>query len=307
MKTVRIGSRGSLLALAQAHEIRCRLKSRFPKIDFRIVVVKTTGDEFQSVELFKKKNIGVFTKALEEKLMRQEIDMAVHSLKDLPTQLPNGLTLAAFPKRLDARDVLISLHRHTLASLPKGARVGTGSPRRQRQLLHLRPDLKVIDLRGNLDTRIAKVIHEKKLDAAVVAHAGLLRLKKYLKYAVPISSREMLPAVGQAALGIEVRIGDERMLRLAKALNHPQTEQAVLAERSFLKVLQGGCRVPVGISSKKSGGKLHLRAAVFSIQTEDFLTDEITGPAKSYKTLAETLARRLLKKGASKFLKEARA
>ncbi|MGH7197213.1 MAG: hydroxymethylbilane synthase, partial [Candidatus Omnitrophota bacterium] len=180
MKTcLRIGTRGSPLALAQAGEIQRRLSARWPGLKFTRVVIRTEGDEFQSVELFRRKKTGIFTKAIEKKLLENKIDIAVHSLKDLPTELPAGLRLAAFPKRVDPSDVLISRKRWGLASLPEGAAVGTGSPRRKRQLLLLRPDLRLVDIRGNLDTRIGRVLRKNDLDAVVVAAAGLLRLKKY--------------------------------------------------------------------------------------------------------------------------------
>ena len=303
---LRIGTRGSLLALAQGAAIKHRLEIRYPKIAFRLVTIKTMGDEFQTVALFKKTNIGVFTKALETKLLKKEIDIAVHSLKDLPTILPRGLVLAAFPKRLDPGDVLISKKRFSLATLPKGASVGTGSPRRKRQLNLLRPDLKIREIRGNLDTRVSKVIKEKKYDAIVVARAGLLRLKKYLKYACPIPVEKILPAVGQAALGIEARKDDKRVLSIVKSLNDARTEREVLAERHFLNVLQGGCRVPVGIHSKIRKKRLYLKAAVFSVKSDAFIRAGLSGPVKNYKKTAGSLARRLLEKGAKKFLKEAR-
>ena len=301
-----IGTRGSLLALAQANEIKKKLKTFWPKFDFPLVVIKTTGDEFQTVELFKKNNTGVFTKALEKKLIGKKIDIAVHSLKDLPTQLPKGLCLAAFPKRQDVRDVLISRGRFTLKTLPPGAWVGTGSPRRKSQLRHLRPDLKLIDIRGNLDTRVAKVLKEKKYDAVLVARAGLLRVKKYLKHACSIPPWVLLPAVGQAALGIEARENDGEVLRLVKKLNHERTQKEALAERELLRCLQGGCRVPVGVFSSVKGEKIFLRARVFSVKNGDFLEAQMAASAAQPEKTGRFLARKLLKKGALKFLKEAR-
>ena len=175
-KIIRLGTRGSRLALAQAGQVRRRLSAAWPGLRFEIVTVKTLGDEFQGVELFRQSGVGVFTKAIEKKLLSGEIDLVVHSLKDLPTDLSRGLVLAAVPRRLDAADVLLSKKRLTLSQLPAGAMVGTGSPRRKRQLLLARPDLKVRDLRGNLDTRVSKMLCGE-LDAIVLARAGLLRLK----------------------------------------------------------------------------------------------------------------------------------
>jgi hydroxymethylbilane synthase len=305
-RAVRIGTRGSRLALAQAREVRKRLSRRHRGTAFKLVIVKTTGDEFQSVELFKRNKTGVFTKAIEEKLLRGEIDLAVHSLKDLPTELSKGLCLAAIPKRLDPRDVIVSRGRYSLLSLPKGALVGTGSPRRKRQMLLARPDLRLVDIRGNLDTRVAKVLREKKLDAVVVARAGLMRLNKYLRYACPLSPRIVLPAVGQAALGIQARSGDRDILRLAAFLNHEATRREALAERGFLRAIEGGCRVPAGIYSKIRNGRLYLKAAVFSALGKGFAADALSGPAARSERLGERLAKRLLKKGAAGFVKEAR-
>ncbi|MBI4352638.1 MAG: hydroxymethylbilane synthase [Candidatus Omnitrophica bacterium] len=303
---IRIGTRGSLLALAQAREVRKKLAARFPKFSFELVVVRTEGDEFQSVELFKENAVGVFTKAIEEKLIHGEIDLAVHSLKDVPAELPKGLILAAFPKRLDRRDVLISRRAWTLETLPPGARVGTGSPRRKRQLALARPDVELCDVRGNLDTRAAKVLKKKDLDAIVVAHAGLLRIRKYIRYARLLPVRTILPAAGQGALGLEVRADDERILKAAKTLNDPATEKEVSAERCLLSALQGGCRVPVGIDSRARGGKLYLKASVFSPDTPDYVTGEILGEAEDFRNLAEKLALDLLKRGAARFMEEAR-
>ncbi len=301
-----IGTRGSFLALAQANEIKKKLKVFWPRFYFSLKIIKTVGDEFQTVELFKKNNIGVFTKTLERKLLDKKIDIAVHSLKDLPTDLPERLCLAAFPKRRDTRDVLISKNRFSLKTLPPGAVVGTGSPRRKRQLLRTRPDLKLVDIRGNLDTRVSKVLTEKKVDAIVVARAGLLRVRKYLTYACAITPEVLLPAVGQGALGIEARSDDSQVLRILKKLNHPPTEKKALAERSLLKHLQGGCRVPLGVHSVIRGNKIVLKAAVFSVKTNGFVDGKITRPIDRYENAGKLLAKLLIKKGAAKFLKEAR-
>ncbi len=303
---LRIGTRGSALALAQSREIQRKLKKKFPRISFPLIVIKTRGDEFQSVELFKKKNVGVFTKAIEKALLKKEVDLAVHSLKDLPTDLPKALCLAAVPKRMDPKDVLVSRRRYTLKTLPRNATVGTGSPRRKRQLKLSRPDLNFVDIRGNLDTRIKKALHGGELDAVVVARAGLLRLKKYLGYASPLDPRTVLPAVGQAALGLEVRKADRFALRILKSLNDPKTEKMVGAERALLKSLSGGCRVPVGVHTELRKKRLRIRAAVFSVRTEAAVTGQIEGPILRSETLARVLAKKMLKKGAGKLMKEAR-
>ena len=304
---VRIGTRGSKLALAQAAQIRRKLKTFFPKIRFEFSIVKTEGDEYQSVELFKKNHVGVFTNAIERKLLQKEVDIAVHSLKDLPTELSKGLKLAAIPKRAPIEDALISRFRYTLTNLPKNAKVGTGSPRRKRQLLRLRPDLEVLDLRGNLDTRVSKVIKEKKLDAVVVAMAGLERLGKFKKYSRRVPANQILPAIGQGALGIQIRAKDPVIEKIAHRLNHAETETLALAERAFLKKLRGGCRIPAGIFSVKKGKNIYLKAAVFSVKNNSFVEAEVTGPITKSILIAENLARTLLKKGAKKLLIEARS
>lgn len=303
---IRIGTRGSALALAQSGEVLKCLRRRWPSEKFSLVTVKTAGDEFQSVELFKKTNVGVFTKAIEEKLLAGKIDIAVHSLKDLPTDLPRGLALAAVPRRLDARDALISRKRWKLETLPAGSVVGTGSPRRKSQIAHLRPDLVLKDMRGNLDTRVGKVLR-KEYDAVVVADAGLRRLRKYRRYAKPIGPEVLLPAVGQAALAIQVRARDARTLKLVRALNHTATEFEVKAERAFLGTLRGGCRVPVGIFSQTSGKTLRLRASVFSTKDASRVSGEISGRLVDAEALGRRLAAALLRKGAGRLLREARA
>ena len=307
MREVRIGTRGSALALAQARDVMRRLKKKNPNVKFRLVKIKTLGDEFRGVEIFKKSGTGVFTKAIEKKLLSGAIDIAVHSLKDLPTLLARGLVLGGVPKRFPAEDVLISRGRYDLRRLPRGARVGTGSPRRKRQLLRRRPDLKVVDLRGNLDTRVAKALKEKKLDAVVVARAGLLRVKKYLKYARSLSLREMLPAVGQGALGLQARRSDKEILKMLEKIHDGKTEKEVAAERAFLQTLRGGCRVPVGAYGRIRGSRLTLQGAVFSVKSGGFLQDGLSAPVSQYLRTGITLAKRLLKRGAGRFLKEARA
>lgn len=305
MLTVRIGTRGSKLALAQADGVRRALRKLDPSARIKIVIIKTAGDEFQSVELFKRGGTGFFTKAIEKKLIQGDVDIAVHSLKDLPTELPKGLALAAYPKRLPTGDVLLSRRRYSLRGLPAGSVVGTASPRRQRQLTLLRPDLVAKDMRGNLDTRVSKVL-KNEYDAVLLAKAGLLRLKKYLKYAHDVSPLELLPAVGQAALGLEVRAGDARLLQLLKKMNHADTEAAVRAERAFLRALGGGCRVPAGIHSRVKGSKLYLKGAVFSTCSNEGVFAEASGPKNRFEAVGKTLARKLLKKGAARFMKEAR-
>ncbi len=307
MKTVRIGTRGSKLALAQSGEVARALKRRHPKLKFKLVKIKTAGDEFKSVQLFKKNGIGIFTKEIERRLLEGAVDIAIHSMKDLPTKLAGGLVLAAVPKRAKVADVLLTRERYTLQTIPGGAKVGTGSPRRKRQLARLRPDLKLIDLSGNLDTRISKVLQEKTLDGIVVARAGLERLKKYSQYWKEIDPDLFLPAVGQGALALQVRQKDAAMKKIVRVLNHKETERLSETERVFLNRLGGGCRVPVGILSKKTGTRIQLKAAVFSVKTGSFIEAAVQKPWGQALQAAESLADGLLKQGARRFLAEARA
>ncbi|MBI4433098.1 MAG: hydroxymethylbilane synthase [Candidatus Omnitrophica bacterium] len=296
IRRVKIGTRGSALALAQTHSVTRKLKNSFPHITFEAIVIKTLGDEFQAVELFKQNQTGVFTKAIEKKLLSGEIDMAVHSLKDLPTDSAKGLMLAAIVKRLDSRDALVSKEGFSLKTLPKGSRVGTGSPRRKCQLQRARPDLKLIDIRGNLDTRVSKALEKKEWDAVVVAYAGLKRLGKYLRFAVPLSRRDVLPAVGQAALAIQTRANDKPLLKIAKTLNHPRAEMEVTAERIFLARLQGGCRVPIGVWAGVREKKFYMKGALFSTtNSSEIKIAEASGALKDYKKVALNLAGKILK------------
>lgn len=303
---IRIGSRGSRLALAQAGQVRDRLRRLFPRVRFEITVIRTRGDQYQSVELFRRTGTGVFTKELERHLLSGRIDLAVHSLKDLPTDLPRALTLGGFPEREDTRDVLVTANGRTLRTLRRSARVGTGSPRRKSQLAAARPDLELVDIRGNLDTRVGRVLDRGDLDAVVLASAGLRRIRRYARHARPIPERQLLPAVGQAALGIEIRSNDAVAARLAAALDHPPTRTRVLAERAFLRRLHGGCRVPVGVRSSMKGKRLFLEAAVFSVDSPSRLQAALSGPADAPERLGERLARRLLERGAGRLLARAR-
>ena len=305
-RTVRIGTRGSALALAQAGGVRRALEKKHPALRFELIVIKTFGDEFQGVEIFKRTNVGVFTKAIEKSLLEGKVDLAIHSLKDLPTDIPRQLVIAAIPKRLDTKDVLLSRGGFTLRTLPKGSRIGTGSPRRKQQVARLRPDLNIVDLRGNLDTRVRRVLQERSLDAIVVAQAGLLRLQKFLRHARAIPINDVLPAVGQGALAVQARKKDEQMLKVARCLHHAATEKEVSAERAFLKELSGGCRVPVGVSVKTVKNKFHIKAAVFSVNDEGWVRGGLSAPLAAAVPSAKKLARVLLKNGAASFLKEAR-
>lgn len=303
----KLGTRKSPLALTQTAEALAALKRKFPSFKFMVVPVSTLGDEFQSVEIFKNGEEGIFTKAIEKELLAGRIDLAVHSLKDLPTSFPKGLRLAAVLKRADTADVLISKKRHSLESLPLGAKVGTGSLRRREQLKRLRPDLHIESLRGNLGSRIAKVLEEKRLDGVVIAAAGIGRLKRYANFAKRIPPETILPAVGQGAIALQTRSADRTALGMALAVNHRPTELAIRAERAFLSALHGGCRVPIGVLTKITNGKIRIQGSVFSVHDDRSLNAVSSGSSDRPENVGRALAKKLIQKGAAKLLKQARS
>ncbi|HEY9401408.1 MAG TPA: hydroxymethylbilane synthase, partial [Pyrinomonadaceae bacterium] len=264
-----IGSRGSKLALWQSEWVKARLAELRPEAEIRIEVIKTSGDVMLDVPLAVIGGKGVFTKELEEALLAEEIDLAVHSLKDLPTTLPDNLAITAVTEREDARDALIlregvAAQTDSLQGLPQGAIVGTSSLRRQAQLKHLRPDVSIKDLRGNVDTRLRK-LDEGGYDAIILASAGLRRLGFERRINVSITHAEMLPAVGQGALGIETRANDPRTAALVSLLEHGPTRAACTAERSLLFALGGGCQVPIAAHAVVEGDTLRLDALVAAL------------------------------------------
>lgn len=290
-RPILIATRGSALALAQTHMILAQCREAFPELKFDYQVIKTTGDKLQTASMSKTDPSlpkGLFTKELEVALLNGQADLAVHSLKDLPTELPAGLMLAATPVREDVRDVLIyrteghktfrGFKPHiTLADFPKGATIATSSTRRKAQLLLARPDLNVVEIRGNVTTRMAKVAERGELDATILALAGITRLKfriddegKLHGEGVPpemlaavIDVETMLPCVGQAAIGIEIRENDEQLARICERLNHPATFHAVTAERAFLNGMGGGCQSPVAAYAEISAAEVSMRAVSF--------------------------------------------
>lgn len=283
-----IATRGSALALAQANLIAGQCRAAFPDLTFELKIIKTTGDKLQKASMAKPDASlpkGLFTKELEVALLAGEADLAVHSLKDLPTDLPAGLILAATPKREDVRDVLIyrgpklgGLKPHAqLADFPKGATIATSSTRRKAQLQVVRPDLNIVEIRGNVATRMRKVVEQPELHATVLALAGITRLNFALNPDGTISGESvpagllasvlglevMLPCVGQAAIGIEIRAADERLAKICAALNHPTTFECVTAERAFLHGMGGGCQSPVAAHAQVAGTEMTLRAISF--------------------------------------------
>ncbi|MGO9096253.1 MAG: hydroxymethylbilane synthase [Bryobacteraceae bacterium] len=292
-----IGSRGSQLALWQAHWVRDRLQALGH--DCRIEIIRTTGDRIANVPLAQVGTKGLFTKEIEEALLEGRIDLAVHSLKDLPTSLPAGLRLAATPPREDPRDALVGSR---LAGLAAGARVGTSSLRRSAQLRAARPDLAIESVRGNLDTRLRK-LDEGQYDALVVAAAGLHRLGWQARIAELLPVELMCPAVGQGALAIETR-DQGPAAEICAQLEHSGTRAEVEAERAVLRTLGGGCQVPIGAHARSSGGDLRLLGVVASPDGTRIVRREASGPALNALSLGQELGEQLLANGGREILKE---
>jgi hydroxymethylbilane synthase len=298
-----IGSRGSKLALWQAEQARQRLLDLKPAIDVRIEIIKTTGD-VKNDPLSVIGGKGVFTKELEDALLDGRIDMAVHSLKDLPTVLPEGLWISAICEREDARDALVlrsKVESASLAGLPVGAVVGTSSQRRLSQLKGQRGDVVVKDLRGNVDTRIRK-LDEGQYDAVILATAGLVRLGLQDRISARISVAEMLPAVGQGAVAIETRSDNELAVEATRKLDHHETRLSCLAERSFLRSLGGGCQFPIAAHAIVEGDSLKLDGLVAKPDGSEILRDTLSGPLVDPEALGSQLADRLLQQGAASLL-----
>jgi hydroxymethylbilane synthase len=287
---ITIGTRGSRLALAQTEEVKKLLEEHHPGLEVAVKVIRTRGDRGV------KGGKGLFVKELEEALLAGEIDLAIHSAKDLPVDLPAGLILGAVPKRLDPLDALISRGGLKLEKLPRGARVGTGSPRRRALLLHLRPDLEVVDLRGNLDTRLKK-LGRGDCDAIVVALCGLMRLGWQGLVTQILEPEVFLPAVGQGALAIEIRDDDEGIRQLVEPLNHAPSWAEVMAERSFLRAMGGGCRLPIAALGRAEGDWLKLEGLVVSPDGRKVVKEAVWGRPIEAEELGRELAERLVRRG----------
>jgi len=300
---ITIGTRGSPLALWQAHWIKSQLESVHDDLTVELVKIKTSGDKIQDVPLAKVGGKGLFTKEIEESMLRYETDIAVHSMKDVPVKLPPSLTLSVVTEREDPRDVLISRNDLKLNDLPKGAKVGTGSFRRTTQLLHYRPDLEVVPMRGNVQTRLNK-LESEGLDAIILAAAGLIRLDMADHITEYIEPEIMLPGGGQGAVGIESRKEDLRVMNRIFPLDHEETHQALEAERSFLTRLEGGCQVPIGVYAMINGDTLHLRGLVGSLDGKQIIKAERKGSVEDPGSIGIQLAGEILEMGADKILKE---
>ncbi len=300
--TITIGTRGSQLALWQAEYVRKRLNDHFPDRSIALKVIKTTGDRITDRSLVGLGK-GVFTKEIEIALLDGTIDLAVHSMKDLPTDMPDGLCIAASPVREDPRDVLVTESGLLLDQLPKGAKIGTTSPRRKSQLLHLRPDLQVVDVRGNLDTRLRK-LHETELDGVILAAAGIKRLMGEKTITEYFEADRMVPAAGQGALGVEARADDLEIKTLLDAINDSRSETEVLAERSVLQELGGGCQVPIGVNALLEDDRLHLIATVCSPDGKHRLLERLSSNSACAQELGVNLATKLIQNGAHKLENE---
>ena len=298
-----LGTRGSKLALRQSEWFQSRIHDVAPKVRVVLRKIQTSGDKIVDVPLAKIGGKGLFVKEIEEALLAGEIDLAVHSMKDIPAQLPDGLEILCVPPREDPRDALISRAGRSFKDLPQGARIGTASLRRQAQLLNARPDLRIEMLRGNLDTRLRKV-KEGRFDAIVLAAAGLRRLDwahEITEYLDPVVS---LPAIGQGALGVEGRINDHFVRSILDRLNDQSTRTTVTAERAFLHRLEGGCQVPIAAHATLSGEELLLEGLLASVDGKSVIRDRVQGKSQEAHKLGVQLAEQLLARGGEKILGE---
>lgn len=300
-----IGSRGSELALWQTRHVKAALEQHFPEINLEIKIIKTTGDKMLEVALSKIGDKGLFTKQIETALLSGEIDLAVHSLKDLQTLQPKGLYIGAVSKRERANDVLISKKFASVDELPQNAKVATGSLRRKSQLLHYRPDLEIFEIRGNVPTRLKK-FEESDLDAMILAFAGVHRLNLDEHIAEIIPFEIMLPAVGQGAMAVEIRTEDVELKEFLQVFDDAETHACVAAERAFLCLLEGGCQVPIGANATLEKNEIYLEGFVGSLDGKTNLREKISGAKENAKKLGEQLAQNLIAKGANEILEQTR-
>lgn len=301
---LKIGTRGSQLALWQAEYVKNRLKELDNSLEIELVTIKTTGDKILDAPLAKIGGKGLFTKEIEEALLRDEIDIAVHSLKDVPVILPDRLYLVAITKREDVRDLFLSEKYSSLEELPRGAIIGTTSLRRKMQLLCMRSDLVIKDLRGNIQTRINR-LKSGDFDAILLANAGVIRLgiKSDIKYSIEIPKEIVIPAMGQAALGIEVKKGN-RFESLVKELNDEDTFIETTIERDFIRELNGGCQVPIGVNATLIGQRVLLNAIVGLSDGSEFIKESLEAKKSDYQKMGKTLAQIMIEKGALELLKK---
>lgn len=305
MREIVIGTRGSALALWQAHAVEAMLHEHSPGMGVRLEIIHTTGDQVLDTPLNMIGDKGLLTKELENALYDRRIDIAVHSLKDLPSQLPDGLTIGAIPRRHSPEDALVAAPGTTLDTLPPGATVATGSLRRRAQLLHIRPDLTIVDVRGNVPTRLQK-FQNNRWDGMILAFAGLNRLGLEDAIAQIIPPTVIIPAVGQGALGIESREDDVEMLELLAGIEHTETRLCTDAERAMLRHLEGGCQVPIGAHATLAGDTLSLTGVIASVDGTRVVRDTISGAAGDGQSLGVELAVRLFDAGGREILEAMR-
>ena len=302
-KIITIGTRKSLLALWQSNYIKSRLETQYPDCEVRLQKIVTKGDKILDVPLSKIGGKGLFTKEIETALLDGEVDLAVHSLKDMPTKLPDGLCLTAITERAVVGDAFVSNKYNTFAEMPAGAVLGTSSLRRKAQLLAKRPDLDIRDLRGNVDTRLHK-LDEGQYDAIILAAAGLTRLGYADRIKETLPCEFCIPAVGQGALAIECRTDNKEVRAMLEFLNHPATKSCTDAERAFLGLVEGGCQVPIGVHADAEGTQMHVTAIIASLDGSTLLRDEIDGDVNDAVALGQILGKRMLENGGKAILDE---
>jgi len=303
-KAIIIGTRGSKLALWQANYIQAMLEEK-ANVKSELKIIKTKGDKILDVALSKLGDKGLFVKEIENALLDESVDIAVHSMKDLPTELPEGLEIMASPPREDNRDAFVSLEYNSVDELEKGAVVGSSSLRRKAQLLAMRPDVEVKEIRGNVDTRLKK-LESGEYQAILMAYAGLKRLGFTEHIKQIFEQSEMLPAVGQGAIAIEARSDDEDVRQALNKLNDEKTLLVVRAERALMKELEGGCQVPIGANAQVENGTIHIEALVASINGEKIVKDEASGSEEQPEKVGIQVADKLRAKGAEEILDKIR-
>jgi len=302
-KLIKIGTRASLLAVTQSTWVKDQIEQQYPGSTVELVKITTKGDKILDVPLAKVGGKGLFVKEIEDALLDGRVDLAVHSMKDVPAELPDGLQVAIVPEREIPQDAFISVNYKTVDDLPEGAVIGTSSLRRKSQLACLRPDLNIKDLRGNLDTRLRK-LDEGEYDAIILAGAGLNRLGMQERITTLFTSEQMLPAIGQGSLGIELRIADSELLDGMQFLHDDKTATAVAAERSFLLRLEGGCQVPIGGHATVDGDTVHLVGLIADVEGKVILKEQLSGPANTAEDIGRSLADTLLAAGGKAILDE---
>lgn len=295
-----IGTRGSKLALWQSNYIKDMVE-QITGLPVELKIIKTTGDKILDVPLAKVGGKGLFTKELEVELAAGTVDLCVHSMKDVPTELPEGLYIAAMPKRVDPRDALVSGAGYNLTTLPEGATVGTSSLRRVAQVRNLRPDVKIVDVRGNLDTRMRKA-EDGELDVVILASAGITRMGWAERISDYIPTEQMVSAVGQGAVGVEIREDDEFMVDVMSKINDAETFACVTSERVVMRKLEGGCQVPIGAYARIEGDTMVMDGLVGSVEGDNIVRDHLEGPADDPIALGDRMVASLLEKGAGEIL-----